>query len=81
MSSVGQWVGPDQRDLTATPNDPFDVIIGDSNNPGELIIETPITNPAITEVHDGVYTCMIPDDNDETQYLRIGIYLDNFSGE
>lgn len=81
MSVVGQWIGPDQRVLTATPNDPFDVIIGDSSNPGELIVETPVANPAIAPVHEGVYTCTIPDDTNETQYLRVGIYLDSSSCE
>lgn len=81
ISAVGQWIGPDQSVLTATPNDPFDVIIGDNSNPGELIVETPVANPAIAAVHEGVYTCMIPDETNETQYLRVGIYLDGSSGE
>lgn len=81
MSAVGQWIGPDQTVLTATPNDPFDVIISDNSNPGELIVETPVTNPAIAAVHEGVYTCMIPDETDESQYLHVGIYRDGSSGE
>ena len=75
VSAVGQWIGPDDTILTTIQNDPFDVIVGDSSSPGELIIETPVANPPITTAHEGVYTCLIPNENDENEYLRIGIYL------
>ena len=81
MSAVGQWIGPGGRILTAIQSDPFDVILGDNSNPGQLIIETPITNPSITTIHEGVYTCVIPDETDEAEYLRVGIYLSGSSGE
>ena len=80
-SAVGQWIGPDGTVLTTTQSDPFDVIFGDNNNPGQMIVETPITNPSIVATHEGVYTCMIPNENDEIEYLRVGIYLSGSSGE
>ena len=79
-SAVGQWIGPDGRVLTTVQNDPFDVVIGDSESPGELRIETPSTNPPIMSTHEGVYTCVIPDDTEETEYLHVGIYLIGSSG-
>lgn len=75
MSVAGDWMSPGGRSLAAVQNDPFDVIFGGNNNPGQLQIETPATNPPITGVHEGVYTCTIPDESDETEYLHIGIYL------
>lgn len=57
------------------PNDPFDVIFESSNDPGLFFIETPLSNPPITSTHEGVYTCVMPDEYDEDQYLHIGIYL------
>ena len=80
-SAVGQWVGPDGRILTTIQSDPFDVIFGDNSNPGQLIIETPVTNPPITTTYEGVYTCIIPDEGDDTEYLHVGIYLSGSSGE
>ena len=79
--AVGQWIAPDGTILTTIQNDPFDVIFGDNNNPGQMMIETSITNPSIMATHEGVYTCMIPNENDDIEYLRIGIYLSGSSGE
>ena len=75
MSVVGEWVGPDGTNLVAVQNDPFNIIFGESSNPGQFMVETPVTNPPITATHEGVYTCIIPDENDVSQYLHIGIYL------
>ena len=72
MSLVGEWISPEGRDLAAVANDPFDVIFGD---PGQLLIETPLLNPPITAAHEGVYTCIIPDENGQDEYIHIGIYL------
>ena len=75
MSSIGEWISPDGTNLVAVQNDPFDIIFGDNNNPGQLLIQTPTTNPPITTNHEGVYTCVIPNESDENEYLHIGIYL------
>ena len=75
MSVVGAWINPGGRNLVAVQNDPFDIIFGDSNNPGQLLIETPSTNPPISMAHEGVYTCTIPDESGQIEYLHIGIYL------
>ena len=50
------------------------MIFGDSNNPGQLLIQTPTTNPPITSTEEGVYTCIIPNENGDDEYLHIGIY-------
>ena len=75
FSSVGDWIAPDGRNLDAVPNDPFDVIFGGGSNPGELWISTPSTNPSLTTSHEGIYTCSIPDEYSQQQYLFVGIYL------
>ena len=75
MSVVGEFISPEGRNLAAVQNDPFDIIFGDSNNPGWLLIKTPATNPPIVTAHEGIYTCTIPDENDQSEYLHIGIYL------
>ena len=75
LSTVGDWIAPDGSNLDAVLNDPFDVSFGGGSNPGELWISTPTINPQLTVAHEGVYTCSIPDEYDEEQYLRVGIYL------
>ena len=81
MSSVGDWIGPDGGSLITMKNDPFDVIFGDDSNPGQLVIETPLGNPAITAAHEGVYTCTIPNNSHKTEYLHVGIYLPGSAGQ
>ena len=72
MSTVGEWISPQGTDLTAVLNDPFDVLFG---APGQLLVETPLTNPPIGSVHEGVYACVIPDEAGLSQRLHIGIYF------
>ena len=80
MPNIGQWIAPDGQDLTAITTDPFEVTIGSSYSPGSLQVTTPVENPSLTTAHEGVYSCVIPDDSGETRYLHIGIYLHGFSG-
>jgi len=75
MSNVGDWISPEGRNLDAVLNDPFDVIFDGNNNPGQLLVETPPTNSPLTAAHQGVYTCLMPDEDEELQYLYIGLYL------
>ena len=75
MSTVGEWRSPEGRNLAAVQNDPFNIVFGDSNNPGQLLMETPLLNSPITMSHEGVYTCAIPDENGDTEYVHVGIYL------
>ena len=81
MSSVGDWISPEGISLITTQNDPFDVIFGDDSNPGQVMIETPLGNPSITTADEGVYTCAIPNNSGEIEYLHVGIYLLGSSGE
>ena len=81
MSTVGDWISPDGRSLITTQNDPFDVIFGDDSNPGQLVIETPLKNPSITTAHEGVYSCAIPNNSGETEYVYVGIYLHGSVGQ
>ena len=80
-AAVGQWIAPDGTDLTTVQNDSFEVVFGDSNNPGQLMVEAPLSSPPVTAIHEGVYTCAIPDETGEINYVFIGIYLEGFSGK
>ena len=75
MSTVGDWLSPQERSLVSVLNDPFDVAFGDGGNPGQVLIETPTSNPPIATSHEGVYTCVIPDESGDSQYLHVGLYL------
>jgi hypothetical protein len=75
MSMVGEWISPGGRNLAAVQSDPFDIIFGSGSSPGQLLIETPLSNPPITVTHEGVYTCRIPGEYGQSEYLHIGLYL------
>ena len=75
MSTVGNWISPEGRILDAVRNDPFDVIFGGSNIPGLLLVNTPLSNPPLSITHEGVYTCGMPNEDGDIEYLYIGIYL------
>lgn len=75
MSTVGDWIDPEGSNLDAVQNDPFDVIFGGNSNPGQLLVETPFTNPPLTATHEGVYTCVMPNEEGELEHQYIGLYL------
>lgn len=73
VAGVGQWITPDNNNITKDNSDQFNVTVGDSNDPGFTSIE--LRNGVSLEVDsEGVYTCIIPDDNGVMQYLFIGLY-------
>ena len=80
-ANVGLWIAPDGTDITTTSDDPFNVTIGGSYNPGSVNIQTPSTNPSLSSADEGVYTCSIPDESRNVNYLHIGIYLSGFTSK
>lgn len=78
-AGVGKWVTPTGRDVTATTNDPFDVVIGGQDNPGYLDI---MLHPGriLTLSDQGVYACRIPDEIGVISTLYVGIYLPTLAG-
>ena len=79
-TDVGQWIGLDGTDLTTNTTDPFEISFGNSQTPGYLEISTPSSNVPLSSIHQGVYTCVIPDETGETRFLHIGLYLTGFAG-
>ena len=78
---VGQWIGLNGTNITTTDNDPFDVRVGGSYSPGSVEVQTPDTSSPLSSANEGVYTCVIPDESGETNYLYVGIYLSGFSSK
>ena len=79
LAGVGKWVAPSGRDITAATNDPFNVVIGDQDDPGHLDIQL---HPGriLTISDQGVYACRIPDEIGVISTLHVGIYLPAFTG-
>jgi len=80
VANVGQWIAPNEADLTKSATDPFDIRIGDQQDPGSLIIQQRLGH-IVTRSFQGIYTCIIPDEDGVLQYLRLGIYQNGFNSE
>lgn len=74
LPDAGQWLAPSAQDITGLANDPFDIIVGDQNDPGYLDIS--LHSGQILTIRDqGVYTCRIPDETGMNASVFVGIYL------
>ena len=80
MVGVGQWIAPHGTNITNDDVDQFDVTVGGLDDPGFTSIE--LKSGASLGVDDeGIYTCIIPDHNDDLQHLFIGLYGRAFNSE
>ena len=67
---MGQLVAPNGMDIT---NDSSIVTVGNISDPGFISLQLQnISN-------EGVYSCVIPDQDGIEQYLHIGIYYGRFN--
>ena len=80
VAGVGQWIAPHGGDINGGPSDPFTIITGDANDPGFTSIELE-DGASLAPRDQGVYTCVIPDENGNVQYLYVGIYLRGFNSK
>lgn len=80
ISNTGRWIAPNGNDLTDSAIDPFNVIQGGERDPGSLIIQQ-APGHIITNSFQGVYTCVLPDDNGVQNYIHVGIYRNGFNCE
>ena len=78
MPNAGHWIAPNGNYLANSTVDPFNVIQGDERDPGSLIIQQAPSH-IITNSFQGVYTCVLPDDNGVQNYIYIGIYRNGFN--
>lgn len=79
-ANTGRWIAPTGVDLTNSTTDPFDVIVGDEQDPGSLVIRQRIGH-AVTRSFEGVYRCAIQDNGGVQTYLHVGIYRHGFNSK
>ena len=80
-SNVGQWISPQGLDITRNHVDPFSIQF--NNGPGYHSYNTfKLLNPSLqpfTSTYNGVYSCVVPDDQGTMLTLHIGIYSNQYS--
>lgn len=80
MANVGRWIAPYGVDLTNSTTDPFNVNRGDEQDPGSLVIQQR-NGHIVTRSLQGIYTCIIPDENGKQTYTHVGIYQNGFNSK
>ena len=80
-SNVGRWISPQGQDITRNFTDPFSIQF--NNGPGypsfsTLQLHNPLLQP-FTSTYEGIYSCVVPDDQGVMQTLHIGIYSNQYS--
>ena len=75
---MGRWIAPHGQDITHNTTDIFDVSVGGQNNPGNINISLE-AGQSLGSSHQGVYTCIIPDEGGVERIFYVGIYPANFS--
>ena len=74
-ANVGRLIAPNGNDIT---NVSSIVTIGNISDPGFISLE--LQNDISFAINNqGVYTCIIPDENEIVKYLHIGIYYGRFN--
>ena len=81
--NVGQWISPEGVDITSNHLDPFSIQFRSgsgyhSYNTFQLLDR--LAQPFTTS-YDGVYSCIVPDDQGIMQTLHIGIYSNEYSSK
>ena len=79
-AGVGQWIAPNGEDIDRGPSDSFTIITGDIDDPGFTSIELQ-SGVSLASRDEGIYTCVIPDENGNVHYLYVGIYLRGFNSK
>lgn len=80
VANTGRWIAPNGIDLTNSTTDPFDVVVGDEQDPGSLIVQQQ-DGHIVTRSFQGIYTCIIQSENGVQTYLHVGIYRNGFNSK
>ena len=80
MAGIGRWIAPNSADATNSTADPFDVIIGDKQDAGSLVVRLHHGH-IITKSFEGIYTCIMPRADGTQTYHLLGIYQNGFNSK
>ena len=78
-SDIGQWISPAGNDITSTLTDSFEVAHFSETLPSYTTLQL-IQASSLGTVHQGIYSCVIPDETGVEQTLHIGLYPNTYTG-
>lgn len=71
--SIGQWFAPNGMEITQNGGSSFTVVLGGGNFPSYVGLQLK-SGRSLSVYDEGVYTCVIPDENGIQQSLHVGLY-------
>ena len=75
-SGIGQWIGPNGATVMRSGSF-LTVVRGGGHFPSYVGLQLR-TNQSLSMFDEGIYTCIIPDENGDQQALHVGIYRHGF---
>ena len=77
-SNTAKWLAPDGTDMMDN-NGSFAIVRGEGSTQSYIALQLN-TGYSLTDADEGVYTCIIPDENGIEQTLYVGLYRFGFYG-
>ena len=78
--NVGHWIAPNGEDLINSTIDPFDIVVGDTLDPGSIVVRQ-ASGHIVTRSFQGIHTCIIPDKEGAQTYIHVGIFQHGFDSK
>lgn len=78
-ANIGQWLAPNGVAITQSSG-ALTVVRGGGSYPAYVGLQLR-ANQTLLQSHEGVYTCVIPDEDGVQQTLHVGIYRYGFYGK
>jgi len=78
---IGQWISPTGNDITFISSDSFQVDLEFGSFPSYTTLRLQQGSALTRSSDQGIYSCLIPDENGTEQTLHIGLYSSGYSGK
>lgn len=80
IAGIGQWFSPSGVEITQGSGGTFTAVRGGGNIPSFIGLQLR-AGRSFSASDEGIYMCLIPDENGIQQVLQIGLYLRGYIGE
>ena len=76
-NGIGRWFAPNGVEITQSSGGSLTVVRGGGNFPSYVGLQLK-TGRSFSVLEEGVYTCVIPDENGVQQTLYVGLYSQGY---
>ena len=80
VANIGQWFSPSGVEITQNSGGTFTIVRGGGIIPSFIGLQLK-AGRSLSTSDEGIYTCLIPNENGVQQVLQIGLYLNGYIGE